>query len=108
MKYTFEIVSATQGLGSVDIELNDREVQIIKEMIKDVGEFNLADLEQYDTKLFNKILDAGNNVAEDAIKQTHKEFAESCGEEFDEDNFEVDWQNEYVDILCPEDFMSEK
>lgn len=104
MEYPFEIVSATQSLGCVDIDLNDREVQIIKDMIKNNGEFNLADLECCDKELFYKILNAGNNAAEEAIKQIHKEFAKSCGEEFDENNFQVDCQNEYVDIICPEEF----
>lgn len=104
MDYSFEIMSATQGLGSVDIDLNDSEVQIIKDMIKNNGEFNLADLECHDKKLFYKILNASNNVAEEAIKQIHKEYAQSCGEESDENNFQVDWQNEFVDIICPEEF----
>lgn len=101
MNYSFEIVSSTRSLGSVDIDLNDSEVRLIKGIIEENGEFNLADVEFHDSKLFNKILDAGNKVAEEAIKQTYKEYAESCGEEFDEENFEVDWQNEYVDIQCP-------
>ena len=104
MKYTFEIVSTTKSLGYVDIDLNDNDVQTIKDVIKENGEFILADLESNDSKLFNKILDASNKVAEEAIKQIHKEFAESCEEEFDEDNFVVDWQNEYVDVLCPDEF----
>jgi len=107
MKYTFEIDSATKCLGNVEIDLSESEVQIIKNMIRENGQFNLSDLEDYDYKLFEKILDASNDVAEDAIKQIHKEFAESIGEEFDDDNFEVDWQNEYVDVLCPAEFYDD-
>lgn len=105
MVYSFDIFSGRRGLGSADIELNDREVQTIKNMIKETGDFTLGDLEEYDADLFEKILDITNSVAEMEIRQIFKEEAEACGEPFDEENFEVDWQNENIDIACPEEFF---
>ena len=107
MRYTFDITTGRRGLGSVDIDLTDEEVKTIKEMIAETGEFILDELEDYDSRLFDKILDASNDAAEVAIKNIFKEQAEANGEEFDEENFEVDWQNENVYIDCPEEWLEE-
>ena len=85
-----------------EIDLSEEEVSSLKTYEENEGTECFSALESFDSRLFYKILDACNEAFEIAAKDDARKWAKECEEEFDEENFEVDWVNMDIEVYLPD------